>query len=235
MKTTIQLVREMRSGAILVIPEDFSTLSIDGLLWEREEEGFDLKSLIQFERHFDFETGIRADEAIAIHQEIRSMPALREIAGRYTVQSDYNVITNFAFIHILSGFIVVDKLLSRKFVSQIINHGLGRRNFAEHVTLDTQRIANDHRDQWVRRFKDRTGRVNKGSLYGDGVERDSVFGPELIRSTTGSIGWFTNHFGSNDKVMVSPKGSVTVWANPPIHMFLKFIRDEILPYLILSV
>lgn len=220
----------MRSGAIMVIPADFGTLGLDGLLWDREEEGFNLKSLIQFERHFDLETGIRADEAMAFHQEIKSSPDLQEEAGKYSISSEYEVITTFASLHILPGLVIVDTLGHRKFVRQIINQGLGQINFAHEITLDTPRIAIDHRDQWGRGFTGRVGRVQKGKLYGDSVEQDPIFGPEFDRSKTESVGWYTTFFGSHNKVMVSPKGSVQVWANPPIELFLKFLRMIILPY-----
>lgn len=223
----------MRSGAIIVIPVDFSTIKLNGLLWEREEEGFNLKSLIQFERHFELETGILANEAIAIHQEIKSLPALQEVAGRYSISSEYKVITNFARLHILPGLVIVDTLGKRKFVGEIINRGL-QRNFAYEIMLDTKRIAADHRNQWGRDFSDRVGRVRKGKLYGDGVEQDPIFGPELNKSTTGRVGWYTTFFGSHDKVIVSPKGSVQVWAQPPIELFLKFLRTIIIPYKIPS-
>jgi hypothetical protein len=64
------------------------------------------------------------------------------------------------------------------------------------------------------------------------VERDPVFGPELDRSMKKSVGWVTNYFGPPTKVKVSPLGSVTLWANPTEGLFLKFLRMEILPYII---
>lgn len=220
---------EMISGTMIVIPLDSSLSKLEGLLWEREEEGYDLKSLIQFERHFNVENGVLAIEALAIHQGIKIIPVLREVVGRYHVAFDKSVRTDFSSIYILPGLVVVDNLKNRRFVSEIINHGL-EGDFAQNISLDTARMANDHRDQWARRFSNRIGRVVKGTLFGDGVEQDSVFGPEFNRSRTGSIGWYTTSFGSYDKVKVSPRGSVQLWANPPIELFLRFIRSEILPY-----
>ena len=61
----------MRSGSLIVIPFDFDLEQLNGLLWDREEEGHRLKSLIQFEHRFNVETGVQAIEALAIHQSIR--------------------------------------------------------------------------------------------------------------------------------------------------------------------
>lgn len=219
----------MRSGSLIVIPFDFDLEQLNGLLWDREEEGHRLKSLIQFEHRFNVETGVQAIEALAIHQSIRDIPVLQEVAGRYRIDYVESVRTEFSRIYTLPGLVVVDTLKNRGFVSDIINRGL-RNNVSQTIYLDTARMANDHRDQWERRFTDRAGRVNKGALYGDGVEQDSIFGPELDRSRTGSVGWHTNFFGSLYKVKVSPRGSVTLWSNPRMDTFLRFLRYEIIPY-----
>ena len=222
----------MLSGALIGIPENFTVEQLDGLLWEREESGFELRSVIQLERHLLVERGVAAREALAIHQGIGTMPELEVREGRYTITFASYVRTISSHIYVLPTLVVADNLTSRGFVREIINKGLRQANLAYNLTLDTARMAKDHRNHWIRRFTDRRGRVSKGALYGDGVEQDSVFGPELNRSRTRAVGWFTNFFGSLDKVKVSPKGSVTLWANPPVELFLRFLRYEILPYVV---
>lgn len=219
----------MLSGALIKLPDDLEIERLDGINWEREEYGLSLRSLIQFQEPGD----TTAQAALAIHQYVgREATLLEEEDGRFSILHHDTVMTIWAYIYVVRGFVVADRLENRVFVQQIINKGLNLSDGAHGVYLDTARMARDHADQWVRGFSDRLGRVDRGTVFGEGVERDSVFGPELGRSTSKSVGWTTNFFGAPSKVRVSPRGSVTVWANPPIKHFLRFLRMEILPYII---
>lgn len=223
----------MLSGALIITPENLETERLNGVRWERRENDLSLKSVIQFQdRRISVDRETTAEEALAIHEEIGMEHRLIEEDGRYRVLYYDAVATKWAYIYVLPGLVVVDRLENRDFVLQIINRGLGVAYRAHSVILDTARMARNNVNQWVRGFSGRLGRVDRGTVFGEGVEQDSVFGPELGRSTSKSIGWTTNFFGSPTKVRVSPKGSVTVWGNPPIGLFLKFIKMNILPYVI---
>lgn len=223
----------MLSGALLRIPDDLDIERLNGVNWEREENDLTLRSVIQFqERPIVVDRDTTAEVALAIHQEIKREPALIEENGRYSILHHDTVATRWAYIHVLHGLVVVDKLENRSFVRQTINNGLNLSTRAHDVLLDTARMTIDHADQWVRGFSERRGRVDRGTVYGEGVEQDSVFGPELNRSTSKAVGWTTNFFGSPVKVRVSPRGSVTAWAWPPMELFLRFLRMQILPYII---
>lgn len=222
----------MISGALMQIPENFDIEILDEVRWERIERGLPIRSVIQLQGQFLVENGVAAREGLAIHQEIKRVPELHVEGGRYSITYVDNIQTNFSVIYALPGLIVTDKLKNREFVRDTINKGLREANLAQYVLLDTSQMAMDHRDQWIRGFADRRGRVDRGTVYGYGVEQDSVFGPELRKSSSKSVGWTTGFFGSLDKLRVSPRGSVTLWANPPIELFLRFLRYEILPYVI---
>lgn len=228
----------MLSGALIKIPEDFDIQRLSGTNWSRASGDLTLQSVIQFnERTITMDTRIRAQIALAIHQYVKIEPSLiQETDGRYTI-IDHDVIkTTWSNIYVVQGFVVVDRLENRSFVIQIINKGLANGSnlgiAAHDIYLDTARMVANHPDQWIRGFSDRMGRVDRGTVFGEGVERDSVFGPELARASKKSVGWITNFFGSPNKVKVSPSGSVILWANPPIDGFLRFLRMEILPYII---
>jgi hypothetical protein len=228
----------MRSGALIKIPDDFDIQRLNALNWSRLVGGQTIQSVIQFtERTLatNIPTGVQA--ALAIHQDIIVEPTLiREQDGRYSIVSNDVVKTSWSNIYATQGVIVVDTLDNRKFVRQIINNGLyrgARLGIVSHdVHLDTARIIANHPDQWIRGFADRMGRVDHGTVFGEAVERDTVFGPELNRSAKKSIGWVTRFFGPPTKIKVSPSGSITIWANPTIDVFLRFVRTEILPYMI---
>jgi hypothetical protein len=228
----------MLSGALIKIPDDFDIQRLNGTIWSRLSGELTLQSVIQFSEGtivMDRET--RAQAALAIHQDIRIEPTLiQESDGRYSIIHHDVVKTAWSNIYAAQGYIVVDRLENRSFVRQIINRGLssgsGLGITAHDVYLDTARIVANHPDQWIRGFSGRMGRVDRGTVFGEGVERDSVFGPELNRSMKKSVGWVTNFFGSPTKVKISPSGSVTVWANPTEGLFLSFLRIEILPYII---
>lgn len=223
----------MLSGALIRLPEDLAIETLDGAVWEREERGLELKSVIQFQgRPVRVDRDSTAELALAIHQEIVKEPALGEENGRYLVSYQDTTVTKWAYIYLFQNFVVADRLANRGFVREIINKGLNLPHRSHIVYLDTARMVTGRADQWVRGFCDRMGRVDRGTVFGESVERDSVFGPELSRSTKKSVGWITNFFGSPVKVKVSPLGSVTVWANPPVGLFLRFLRMEIMPYII---
>jgi hypothetical protein len=70
-------------------------------------------------------------------------------------------------------------------------------------------------------------------VFGEGIEDDDVFGPELDRSSSESVGWITTFFGPPTKVRVSPRGSVTILAWPAPSQLAKFIMKEIVPFIVL--
>ena len=224
----------MLSGALLRIPDDLEIERLNGDTWKREENNETLTSVIQFqERPIFVDSDTTVETALAIHQEITIEPTLVRENGRYEIVYNDTVKTKWAHIYVCPGHVVVDRLGNRGFVGQIFNRGtvnLSAR--AYNVYLDTARIARDHANQWVRGFSERRGRVDRGTVYGEGVEQDSVFGPELDRSEKKSIGWATNFFGTPVKVRVSPSGSIVVLANPPEGLFLRFLKMQIFPYII---
>lgn len=220
----------MITGAIISIPLDFDIKKFYEIIWERSEDDYDLKSFIQFESQFFTETGIRGEAALAIHQELKSIPAWKEVSGRYYSSSNNEINHKFAPIFIIPGLIVVNTLSNRRFVKKFINEGLKDTNFALEIALDTPRIALDHPDNWKYGFTGRVGNVDSAILYGDKVEKDIMLKPELSRTTTGIIGWYTQYFGGNIKVYATPRGSVQVWGAPEIPQFIGFLITEILPY-----
>ena len=228
----------MLSGALIKIPDDFDIQRLNGTNWSRPVGELTLQSVIQFsEGTILIDRDTRAQAALAIHQDIRIEPTLiQESDGRYSILHHDVVKTTWSNIYAVQGYVVVDRLENRSFVRQIISRGLNRGSqlgiVAHDVYLDTARMVTDHPDQWIRGFSDRMGRVDRGTVFGEGVERDSVFGPELDRSAKKSVGWITRFFGSPTKVKASPSGSIILWANPPMGGFLRFLRTEILPYIV---
>lgn len=220
----------MLSGALLKLPLDLEVRRLDRLMWEREKNGRTLRSVIQFEGAPFIISDLTVHPALAIHERLVMQPVLAENDGRYSIGYQENVAPSWATCHFTSGWGVVDKLVHRSFVEDIINHGLRLPVPVHGVAIDTARISVDHRDQWIRAFSERQGRVDRGTVYGDGVEQDSVFGPELGRANCKSVGWTTDFFGDPVKVRVSPKGSIIVWAEVPQEVFFRFIQVEVVPY-----
>jgi hypothetical protein len=170
--------------------------------------------------------------ALAIHQSPGREPIIDDSTGKYRISYLDTVDTVWANIYVVPRFVVVDSLENRAFVRDIINRGLKLANPAHDVVLNTHQMAIDHEGQWVRSFSERRGRVDRGTVFGEGVEQDAVFGPELGRSKSKTVGWITSFFGSPVKVKVSPRGAVSIWSWPPIDLFLRFLEKEILPYII---
>lgn len=223
----------MLSGALINLPSGFGEKEeIGHAKWEREEEETQLKSVIQLIDQPMLQGTSDIKSALAIHEYLAKEPGLTsDEEGKYSIDYESTKRIVWANIYILKDVVVVDSMANRVFVRNIINSGLGLPvNTISDMTLDTAKMAQDHAEQWVRSFSDRQGKVDRGVIYGDGVETDSVFGPELDRSKSESVGWTTDFFGSPIKVRVSPRGSVTVLSWPEPSRFLKFIEQEILPY-----
>ena len=60
--------------------------------------------------------------------------------------------------------------------------------------------------------------------------KDAVFGGDLKRAPSKSLGSTTRFFGGETLFRVTRDGVVLVLANPETSDFLKFIDREILPY-----
>jgi hypothetical protein len=230
------------SGALIYLPESISIDALRGLKWERTESDIQVTSVIEFKERI-VDEGLEAWTGIAYHQYAASEASLVEEGGHYKVEFHNVPKTLSADIIVASArlpsgmsdpFIIVDNLDNRYFVTEIVKKGLDLPpNTVNEVRLNTSRLAGLHTEQWVRGFTDRAGRVDRGVVFGEGIEQDDVFGPEFERSTSQLVGWTTTFFGPPTKVRVSPRGSVLVWSWPSADQFLRFIVREIIPHVVL--
>lgn len=222
----------MLHGSLIRLPDGLDVTSLNGLVWARRQNDTNLRSILQFEGVPFPVAGRTAHQATVIHEHIVQQPVMTENGGRFTITYADAVVPSWANCFIMPGIAIVSKLSHRPFVVDIVNHGANPRLVipAKEIAINTARMSADHRDQWIRAFHDRAGRIDKGTVYGDGVEQDPVFGQELEHSNCGSLGWITDAFGDPVKVRISPKGSITVFADMPTDVFLRFILNEILPY-----
>jgi hypothetical protein len=222
----------MLSGAIIRLPDGFDIERLNGLRWDREEQGQTLKSIIQFKEMIPRSADPHIKWMLVIHETLGKTPVVDENNGVYSISYMDTTMPSWAYAYAVPDFIIVDKLENRDFVREIINKGLRLTDPVRTIILNTRQMSIDYHGQWIRGFADRRGRVQRGTVFGESVEQDDVFAPELERSTSKSVGWITNVFGEPVKVRVSPRGAVSVWGWPPIGSFLNFIRNEVLPYII---
>jgi hypothetical protein len=222
----------MLSGALIKLPADIVIDRFNGLKWEREERGQALRSIIQFQQMIPRSADPNIRQMLVIHESLGKEPIVNENNGIYSISYVDSTMPSWAYAHAVPDFIIVDRLENRDFVMEIINKGLRLTNPVHSVELDTHKMTIDYKGQWIRGFADRRGRVDRGTVFGEDVEKDAIFAPELAKSTSRSVGWKTNFFGSPIKVRVSPRGAITVWGFPPIELFLSFIRKEILQYVV---
>jgi hypothetical protein len=222
----------MLSQTLLKKPEGLNSSKLNHVVWEREEFGAKLKSVIQLsDPPYDME-GI--DPALVIHQYVGFDEALQQGAnGDYHLSKQQVVLTEWSNIFITPQFIMVDGKGNIGFVKDTINFGLKLQpNTVHGIFLDIGRIATEHEEHWIRGFDRRAGNVDHGVLYGNAVERDAVFGRELKHSGVRVVGWVTNFFGSPTKVKATTDGCISVWSWPSMNLFREFIEKEISPYII---
>ena len=160
----------MLTGALLKLPQNLDVNDIDGLTWDRTKNDNPLKSIIQFDGNsFNF-ANIKVHPAIAIHERLTNRPKLVEESGKYEIGYSEEVVPIWAKCHFSKGFGIVDTLINRFFVLDIIRHGITSKIPVVEYAIDTARIASDHKNHWLQTFSERLGRVDRGTVYGDGVE-----------------------------------------------------------------
>jgi hypothetical protein len=223
----------MLSGSIIMKPRSINEQQLDKLVWQRVQDDLDLKSVFQFgEESYRVDTKYTGRSALVIHQYVGIQEGLIQLEdGRFDIANNRTVMTKWSTVIVAPSYIIVDTKNNRPFVKDVINKGLKLSpNTAHYLALDTPKMAEDHDDQWVRCFSERDGRVDRGTLYGRGVEQDIVFGQELSSSRTMAVGLTTKFFGRQSKVRISGDGIVSVLDFITPEQFMQFIESEILPY-----
>jgi hypothetical protein len=221
----------MLSASILMASENLLDRIEDGLEWKRKNGDFDLLSVIQYmPERFKLGKNRLARRAMVIHQNVGTRHALTRNEGRYSILHEEAVITRWSLIIIAPNYIVVDKKVNKVFVKEVISNALSLVDSLTYVQLNTQKMSQDTKDHWTRGFDKRSGRVQSGTFYGDSIEQDSVFGTELKRAKTKSVGLVTKFFGNPTKVRISAEGAITVYGDIQEEQFLKYIEQEILSY-----
>jgi hypothetical protein len=227
----------MLTGALLKLPDLLDVALLDRLIWARKSSGLDLRSVIQFDNNPIQVDQMTLQEASAIHEHIVPQAVLVEENGRFKITYNDAIAPIMCKCYFAHGLAVVTKLAHRIFVQNTINHGLRDKGVAmiipvHDIAINTGRLWLDHQNHWIRSFDKRAGRVDRGILYGEGIEQDPVFAQEVNRANCKTVGWTTDYFGVPVKVRVTPSGSVTALSDIPMQFFFDFIQQEILPYAI---
>jgi hypothetical protein len=222
----------MLSGALVGIADDFD-LPKKPKPWERVENGTPLKSVLQLKDRINLKDGGTAQEILAIHEHMSNKPQMVEKDGQYSIVYQDKKEVSYAKNYLCDGFLMTDTLMTRTYVRQLINRSVEpHRDIAWNISLDVRKARKDHPDNWMTGFRGRKGNVDHGIVYGKNVAKDMVFGKELERAQSPTVGWETDYFGAPMNVKVTDKGSVIIWAFPPIQIAIEFIQQEIMRYAI---
>lgn len=222
----------MTSGSIIMIPSSVNVDDLEDLVWEREAQGFSLKSKIQFGSNEFLIKGKTVREALIIDEHVGLKEELNVHGNdEFALESEESIIKRAAKVWITPKYIVVDRQDNKSFVKRVINKGLKLdENTVYYLRLDTKKMASDYPDHWTQCFSDRDGRVNRGTVYGTKINHDPIFGQELSDATAKSIGVITQYFGSPVNIRISAEGSVNIQKNIEPEILIKFIESQILPY-----
>lgn len=115
----------------------------------------------------------------------------------------------------------------------ILSHAIGgTKDYIKHVNLDLQRIYKERKGHWIGSIFDRDGHMQKGTFYGNHIERDDVIGSCWKNNKKSLLGFETDYFGETSKVRVTLEGSVQSYAETTDEQYVQFILDEIAPYMV---
>lgn len=222
----------MTSGSLIMIPSSVDVENFDDLVWEREQGAFKLRSKFQYGSNEFTINGHKARDALIIHEYVGIKEELNEIGSdEFALEPEEVIIRKGAKLLVTPKYIVVDRQENKPFVKTVINKGLNlAENTVYYLELDTQRMGKNYPDHWARCFADRNGRVDRGTVYGTKINKDTIFARELAGATAKSIGVTTSYFGSPVNMRISASGSITIHKDIEPPVFLKFIENQILPY-----
>lgn len=200
---------------------------------KREKKDLNLKTIFQVGNNIRDSTSVLSKEVLVAHDGIVSENYIRPDTNGTLIQAKRDVVkTLYSRVYVCPSFAVVDKKENVHFVRDALRRALDiQKDTIYPAYLDMKRIVDDHPEQWVRGFTDRKGHVQRGTVYGAGVEKDVVYGDDFDRSRSKSVGWETDFFGPPVKIRVSQSpvgGTVMVFTEPSAADLLQFIETEIL-------
>ena len=201
---------------------------------------FSLRSVVQSKSHqlsLDGRTPLL--HALVIDEFVSRASRLeRDDRGLFTVVDSAAFIdTRWAYCWLPvtdHGLVLVDKGSNRQFALRVLSEALfGSEGHVMPARVDVEKVAREHPGHWLGAIE-RQGHWQRGTLYGDAIEQDSVVGPEYVASVKNQVGYTTQYFGPPRKVRVTRDGHVTILADFSNRMdwYVEYILDEVWPYVV---
>jgi hypothetical protein len=210
----------------------------DEIVWRRSEKGADdleveLTSVMQFESgtiNLGKKRTLR--KALFIDEYFGLLRSLKRVDDKYAISSNRIKQVRWCEAWIADKYVLVTGRKSNRSIAiKILNNGFKRSEQPfEGLILDTKRMSELESNQWSRSFQDRNERIERGIVYGDGVEKDSIFGKELKNSTARTVGFDVELYGEDRKALVSATGSFTIYKDVIVDEYIKLFEEKILYY-----
>lgn len=204
--------------------------------FDHELEGNPVTAIVQLDRET---TRVRNQEIISglvIDYRMIKLSNLEEQDGRFHVRTDVEPRQVWAEFQIIGKDLVrAYSSYGRDIVLPVLSHALGANTeFIRYANFDLQRVYGDYRGHWIGSIYDREGHMQKGTFYGNHLEKDDVIGHCWKINKKGMLGFETEYFGNESlKIRVTKEGSAQVYNDEiPDERYLRFVLDELKEYMI---
>ena len=228
----------MLNGSFAKIHEDVTNIrkKINNHEYDHDLEGNEVKAIIQLDNTRGSINNQNIIQGKIIDHRMKKIDELlQDENGSYYIHSE------MVPKPVLAGFQIIGNSIVRTFTSSdrdivldILSHGLnGTLDLVKPVNFDLQRIFQDYSGHWIGGIFDREGNMQKGTFYGEYIEKDDVIGKCWKKNKKSIIGFQTEYFGNEpSKVRVSLEGGVISYSNVEDVRFLQFVFDELNSYMI---
>lgn len=203
----------------------------------REEEQFELNSIIRTDERFTLENGTNVIQGTLVDERVIDRNELVMNGTDFYIHKErmkFPRVSTFTLTD--NGLAIANNSENREMCFRIISQLLSNTDrFVRNVEFDILALDKAHLNQWTGFFYDREEKVDKGRLWAkDGhMKDDKDFGAPYSRSKKNDIGFFTNFFGgANVKVNVTKRGSVTVMREVGTELFINYLQKELVRYMI---
>lgn len=208
---------------------------LDNHSYEHDLEGNLVQALIQLQPSNNHVDDTSVISGIAIDYKMLPVTSLMEEGGRFYPNTTHEPKQVWADFQIIGNeLIMTSTMAGREIALPILSHAIGgTTNHIIELNFDLEKIFKDYSGHWLGSIYDRDGHMQRGTFYGESIEKDDVIGKCWKGNKKLVVGFLTDYFGNGStKVKVTRDGSVFVYGDISAKDYLRFVLVELKPYMI---